>query len=300
MEYITLCNLKENIMAKISVIIPVYNVKKYLRDCLDSVTRQTITDIEIICIDDGSTDGSLDILNEYSIKDERFVILNQPNQGVSVSRNNGLEVANGDYVAFVDSDDYLLNNDYLEKLYNACEKHNADIAVASIIRGNEKKSKYLLNIEKEEVTTDYVEKLNLCDLPNLNYVWNKLYRRKSLLDSKIKFPEGVYYEDIVVTHKYLHCLGKIVTVPKIAYFYRKNTGSIVTIKTTKAMYELKKAETEMYKFLLEHDVDINMLLSHQKKYKVLGLTLYKTITKNKRRKNVLFNLIKWNSIIGEN
>ena len=102
-------------MPKVSVIIPVYNVEKYLRECLDSVVNQTIKDIEIICVNDGSTDGSLDILNEYCSNDDRFVIINQENQGLSVARNNGLNSASGDYIAFIDSDDYLLNNDYLEK-----------------------------------------------------------------------------------------------------------------------------------------------------------------------------------------
>ena len=92
-------------MPKISVIIPIYNVEKYLRQCLDSVVNQTIKDIEIICINDGSTDNSQAILNEYAKKDERFVVINQVNQGLSVARNNGLNSATGKYVAFIDSDD---------------------------------------------------------------------------------------------------------------------------------------------------------------------------------------------------
>ena len=98
-------------MPKISVIIPVYNVEKYLRECLDSLLNQTFKDIEIICVNDGSTDGSLNILNEYASKDSRFIIINQNNQGLSAARNNGLNVAKGDYVAFLDSDDYILNSE---------------------------------------------------------------------------------------------------------------------------------------------------------------------------------------------
>ena len=284
-------------MPKISVIIPVYNVEKYLRDCLDSVVNQTIKDIEIICINDGSTDNSLDILKEYASKDERFVIINQQNSGPSVSRNKGVDLSKGDYIAFVDSDDYLINSDYFEKLYDACERNNADIAVASIIRGNEKKSKYILKIEKEEVETDYVKKLNLCALPDLNHVWNKLYKRKSLLDSGVEFPEGMIYEDVCVTHKYLYYMPKLVSVPDVVYFYRKLHGSLITVKSTKARFDFKKAEASMLEFFLDKGVDINMLEACTKKYKLFGLTLFKTITRNNKRKNILFNLITWNSVL---
>jgi len=284
-------------MLKISVIIPVYNVEKYLPECLDSIIKQTFKDIEIICIDDGSTDGSLNILNEYASKDARFIILNQGNQGVSAARNNGLDIATGKYVAFIDSDDYLISNDYFENLYNACEKYNADISVASIIRGNEKKSEYILKIEKEEVATDYVEKLNLCALPDLNHVWNKLYKRKSLINSGVKFPEGMIYEDVCVTHKYLYYMTKLVSVPDIVYFYRKLNGSLITVNSTKTKCDFKKAEASMFKFFLDKNIDINLLESRTKKYKLFGITFFKTITRNKKRKNILFNSIKWDSFL---
>ena len=94
-------------MCEISVIIPVYNVESYLRQCLDSVVNQTFEDIEIICVDDGSTDGSLDILNKYASSDNRFKIISQPNQGLGTARNNGLKLACGNYIYFLDSDDYI-------------------------------------------------------------------------------------------------------------------------------------------------------------------------------------------------
>lgn len=280
-------------MPKISVIIPVYNVEKYLRDCLDSVVSQTIKDIEIICVNDGSTDGSLDILNEYCSNDDRFVIVNQNNQGLSVARNNGLNSASGDYIAFIDSDDYLLNNDYFEKLYNACEKYSADIAVAGIIRGNNKKTKELLKIEKEEVVTDYVEKLRICDVPDSNYVWNKLYKCKSLISTGITFPVGKYYEDLYYTHKVLFYTGKLVSVPNISIFYRKRQGSIIKTKNPKAEIDMKNGDKEIRLFLEERGIRYSQVGTVTKKYKFCGLTIFKKQQKGDKCKNILLNFFNW-------
>ena len=115
-------------MSKVSVIIPVYNTEKYLKSCLDSVINQTLSDIEIICINDGSTDNSLDILEEYANKDDRIKIINQKNQGVSEARNNGIKLAKSDYFILLDSDDSI-ENTICEKSYNAIVKNNADINI---------------------------------------------------------------------------------------------------------------------------------------------------------------------------
>jgi glycosyltransferase involved in cell wall biosynthesis len=284
-------------MTKISVIIPVYNVEKYLRECLDSVIHQTMKDIEIICVNDGSTDGSSDILNRYSMKDERFKIITQKNLGISVARNKGIESANGDYIAFIDSDDYLLNMDYYEKLYTACEKHNADIAVASIIRGNEKKSGYIYKVEEEKIATDYEKKLKICNIPESNFVWNKLYRRSKLLDSRIRFPEGYLYEDVFVTCKLLFCMDKLVSVPNVVYFYRKRRNSVIKNRSVKAKHDKLIAENEMYSFLKEKNISLKDLDGYTKKIKLFGITVFKTTIKKNIRKNTLLNCIKWQSVI---
>ena len=113
---------------KISIIIPVYNVEKYLRECLNSVVNQTMRDIEIICVNDGSTDGSLDILKEYAKKDDRIIVINQTNGFVESARNNGLKIAKGEYIQFVDSDDYLELN-ACETAYKYALLYNADVVV---------------------------------------------------------------------------------------------------------------------------------------------------------------------------
>lgn len=115
-------------MIKVSIIVPIYNVEKYLKRCLDSLVNQTLNDIEIICINDGSTDGSLEILNEYGRRDDRIVIINQENSGLSATRNKGIDIAKGQFIGFVDSDDWV-SKDYFEKLYNSAIQNEAEIAV---------------------------------------------------------------------------------------------------------------------------------------------------------------------------
>lgn len=110
-------------MVEISVVVPVYNVETYLEECLNSIINQTFSDIEIICINDGSTDSSLDILNDYSKKDDRIKIINQENKGLGATRNKGIDLAKGKYIFFIDSDDYIELNTFFE-LHNVCEKKN--------------------------------------------------------------------------------------------------------------------------------------------------------------------------------
>ena len=114
----------------ISIIIPVYNVSKYLRVCLDSVINQTYKDLEIICINDGSLDNSLDILKEYSNKDNRIIIIDKKNSGVSAARNDGIERSSGEYLFFIDSDDYI-DNDFIEVFYNNAKKNDSDLVILS-------------------------------------------------------------------------------------------------------------------------------------------------------------------------
>ena len=115
-------------MVKISVIVPVYNVEPYLPQCLDSLIEQTFNDIEIICVNDGSTDGSLNVLNHYAAKDSRIKVIDKPNGGVSSARNRGLDAAQGEYISFVDGDDWLKQNAY-EEIISAVDKRNVDMAV---------------------------------------------------------------------------------------------------------------------------------------------------------------------------
>lgn len=112
-------------MTKISAILPVYNVEQYIKDCLDSIINQTMDDIEIICVNDGSLDNSLQVLEEYAQKDARIKIISQENQGQGIARNNGLKIANGEYITFIDPDDWV-DVDMFEKMYNSAKKFDSD------------------------------------------------------------------------------------------------------------------------------------------------------------------------------
>lgn len=206
---------------KISVIVPVFNAEKYLKMCLNSLVSQTLKNIEIICIDDGSTDNSLAILDKFKSKDDRIKIIKQKNYGVSMARNNGISEAQGEYIGFVDADDWV-DKDFFEKLYNAAQKYNADIATAGYYRRGKILRSKKLNYKKEEKITNPTEKIKAVYIPKWNYIWNKIYKRESLLKIDIPFENGRYYEDMIWLVKVIYSLNSLVTVPNIFYHYRKN------------------------------------------------------------------------------
>ena len=276
----------------ISLIVPVYNVEKYLARCLDSLLNQTYKDIEIICINDGSTDSSYDILKEYSEKDERIIILNQANQGISVARNNGLKIASGEYVGYVDSDDWLDLN-FCEKLYNAAKKYDADVAAGGIIKISDKYQRKLLSYQEEKVYDNVHDKFIACDVPDKSYVWNKIYKKSKLIEHDISFIPNVIYEDIVFTPKVLYYTDKLVTVPDTNYYYFRHHRTLVRMKNKKAKSDFMYSKKIIKDFLAERNIDINNYATQTKKYRILGLTVYKIKTKNNKKEHVLLNCIKW-------
>lgn len=213
-------------MQKVSVIVPVYNVDKYLARCLDSLIAQTLEDIEIICVNDGSTDNSEKILAKYAQKDKRIIVINQINSGLSEARNVGVRVAKGEFIGYVDSDDFV-ERDYYEKLFDAVKRNNADIACTCVIRENKKKKKRLIEYKKETVVDTIKEKFELARIPEHCYVWNKIYNRKKLENSGIEFVRGLAYEDTVYTPEVFEFMGKMVIVPNTWYHYWKNSDSII-------------------------------------------------------------------------
>ena len=187
---------------KISVIMPIYNAFDYLKPAIDGVLNQTLTDIELICVDDGSTDNSLSLLKEYQQSDERVRILTENNAGPSMARNKGLARARGKYVIFLDADDFY---DYtlLEKLYNIAEEHTLDIAVCKFDIYNNRKSSFEDNIRSDhgEIFSE-TEVVSKNDYPDVilscttGYVWNKLFRREFILEKELSFdPDLKVFED---------------------------------------------------------------------------------------------------------
>lgn len=192
----------------VSVIVPVYNVEKFLCRCLSSIINQSLKNIEIICINDGSTDKSAKILKEFGHKDERIIVINQKNQGISATRNNGIKMAQGEFISFIDSDDWIDTN-FLEKLYNAAKENHCDIACGGIIRLHKFNKKIFLKHDKQIISENLQEKLELCDVPDKSYVWNKIYKASELKRTDLKFNVGMIYEDVIFTPQVLFKLKKI-------------------------------------------------------------------------------------------
>lgn len=279
-------------MPKISAIVPVYNVEEYLSRCLDSLIEQTLQDIEIICVNDGSTDNCAQILEEYSNKDERIKVVTQKNMGISIARNEGVKISTGEYISFIDSDDWV-DKDFYEKLYNAALETNADVAAAGIYRISKKYKYKILKFKKSTYTQDFTEKLQLCDIPDSCFVWNKLYKKEALLNSDLKFVPGVVYEDILYTPQVLFYTKGLVTVPDTYYYYFRHKNTIVTQNNSKAKQDRENSVKKLKAFLLERNIDVSKWETKVKKFRLFGLTLFKIITKGEEVKYVLFNSIIW-------
>ena len=220
-------------MPAVSVIIPVYNVEKYLRECLDSVCSQTLEDIEIICVNDGSSDGSMDILKEYESNDSRISIISQENKGLSAARNSGLDKASGDYVYFIDSDDYI-ELDALEKLYNICKEKSLDCVIFKLINFDDD--------TKEKFQTKYYDMEFLRDAVGDNVFSNediskdifhiavsipgKFFRRDLIED--MRFEEGLIFEDNPFFVEVLLKSKRLLFLDEYLYNRRVRQDSIIT------------------------------------------------------------------------
>ena len=279
-------------MAKVSVIVPIYNNEKYLKECLDSICNQTLDDIEIICVNDGSEDNSLKILEEYKQKDNRIILLNQDNLGVSAARNNGIKIATGEYIGFVDSDDYI-DNDFYEKLYNSAIQNNSDMAVAGILRFNGMRRKYMLTFNDEILESNLNKKMELCKIPCQSYTVNKIYKRNLLLEHNLFFKEGVYYEDVRFIMRVIYFLKNIVTVPDTYYNYRKNYNSTVKTISDKKNQDMLDAKKDILVFAKEHNIEFKhsprSYITKMTKYNFLGLTLMKVEEYETMKKYYLFS-----------
>lgn len=229
---------------KVSVIIPVYNVEKYLNECINSVVNQTYKNLEIILIDDGSPDNCPIMCDEWATKDERIKVFHQQNGGLSVARNNGIEYSTGDYLCFLDSDDYIAENS-VERAITCIEENDADIVCFGVFRVNEF-GKILESTEKiEEKTISYNQAL--LDLANgkiHDYPVNKLYKRKVF--ENVRYPAGRVFEDIATTYKTFLNSKKIYYLPQELYFYRKRERSIVSHMTNSSLNDLFDIRKQRY------------------------------------------------------
>jgi glycosyltransferase involved in cell wall biosynthesis len=216
-------------MPKISVIIPVYNTEKYLSQCLDSVLTQTFQDFEVICVNDGSPDNSATILEEYAKKDKRIRNSTQNNQGLSMARNNGMEQARGEYICFLDSDDFY-DKDFLSALYTKAVETSADIVMTNTRYVNENDSTPT-NLATQ-MLDQFADRIKI--LPH-GGVWDKIYKATLLKERHLRFPAGLYFEDNIFTVQALFYAAKMVVIDGPCYNYVSNDNGIThdTQKETK-------------------------------------------------------------------
>lgn len=222
----------------ISIIVPVYNVEKYLNKCVDSILDQTYTNFELILIDDGSPDNCGKICDEYSKKDKRVRVIHKENKGLSDSRNIGMMNAKGKYINFVDSDDYL-NKNMIKDLYNLLIKNNADISICAyeLLNENEKPKLKLNGKEHIFSSSEAIQELLMSKILT-SHCWNKLYKRE--LWKEIQFPVGKKFEDIAVMHLVFEKARKIVYKNKVEYYYLRRNDSIMKTIDEKLVNDLRE------------------------------------------------------------
>lgn len=207
---------------RVSIIIPVFNSSKYLAECLQSILSQSFEDFEAICINDGSTDNSLEILKQFQNKDSRIKIINQENQGVSTARNEGLKIAQGKYVGFVDSDD-TIEKDFFAKLYQSAEKNQAD-AVYSKFSSAQNFPFINETLNDDEISITLLPLFFKGD--EFNSIWNKIFRNKIIKDFQINFPvETALGEDAQFNIAFLMQSKKIAFLDYSGYYYHQVDGS---------------------------------------------------------------------------
>jgi glycosyltransferase involved in cell wall biosynthesis len=234
-------------LPKISIIVPVYNVEKYVAKCIESIINQTYKNLEIIIVDDGSTDKSSDICENYLKKDNRIKLIHQENQRLSVARNNALAVANGDYIGFVDSDDWIAQDMYYT-LYNNAVEYNADISMCNFyyVSVSGEKTPYSSENSGIKILEGVYKIAHNIRLPN-NYVWNRLYKRSLFND--IRFPERKIFEDTFIMHKLIDAANKVVLSSECKYYYLRRESSITLSKFTLEQMDHLDAYIERHDYI---------------------------------------------------
>jgi len=228
-------------MPKVSVIVPIYNVEKYLEKCINSLLSQTLEDIQIILVNDGSKDNSGNIAREYEKNNKnRIIYVEKENGGLSDARNYGLKYATGDFVAFLDSDDYIEKNAY-EEMYNKAIEENADYVECDFIWEFPNK----IRVDKQYPYKNKKEMLSFVRV----VAWNKLIKRQLIIDNNLEFPKGLRYEDVEFTYKLIPFVNKFAYVDKPFIHYVQREGSIANVQNerTAEIFTVLDNVIEFYK-----------------------------------------------------
>lgn len=285
----------------VSVIIPVFNKEKYLDDCLTSVLKQTLKDIEIICINDGSTDNSQTILENYSMKDSRIKILKQNNQGPGSARNEGLKIANGEYIFFLDADDWIELNT-LEKVYDNAKENNSELVLFNAIEHlpENKFRKRIYYPQDINGTFNYHDKKDIV-MNNYLIVCTKLHKNDFIKENQIQFSDTGLFEDVYFHIKSMIRAEKVSYLNEIFYNYRRtetNTRQSKSLQNNKN-YEFLHILDEIKKLLTQEQIYGQL----EENYINFKLTELKNLFENNEDKKEFYVLLKNDfnkNIINEN
>lgn len=283
----------------ISIIIPVYKVEKYLEKCIESVLKQTYTNLQIILVDDGSPDNCGKICDEYAKKDPRIEVIHKVNGGLSDARNVGIAKAKGKYIGFVDSDDYI-KEDMYEILINLIKEYDADVSICNlydVIDGKE----YIRNNEDgiQEYSRLEILKEVLLDKNIQSYAWNKLYKKK--LFDEIKYPIGKKYEDIGTTFYVFEKCNKIVVTSEPEYYYLKRSDSLVNNVTESTVLDYTDIIIQRYLYTQKNIEKLRKynnyylaktLITAHNDIELLGSISEKMQEKYKELYNLVYNIMK--------
>lgn len=239
----------------ISVVIPVYNVEKYIVRCVDSILSQSYTDFELIIVDDESPDHSISLIKN-KFQDDRIKILHKKNGGLSDARNYGLEHSNGDYVWFVDSDDYINDKDALSKLEKTITKHNLSLEIiifnAEVIYDYSERQNTTIENVKENTAVltgyEYIEKTKTFPYN----AWTQCYKRDFLLDNNFRFPVGLYFEDIFLNLDVYKKSKKVIGLKEVLYAYFKRKNSITSMKTNENHFISQAKVLQKFNLFIKH------------------------------------------------
>lgn len=271
---------------KVSIIVPVYNVSNYLPSCLDTLINQTYRNIEIILIDDNSTDNSLEICNKYKEKDPRIIVIHKENGGAASARNYGLNIYTGEYVSFVDSDDYIELN-YIEKLVSMLEKYNADISVCSFFDVKN------TNVKAFDYHCDVIEYddegflKRFLDDWTCGLLWNKIF--KSGVVKNIRMKEGHKIDDEFFTYKLIMNSKKVVLFNNPLYYYRQRMDSVMNLEKNQVLLLDDRLEylEERYKTIKKNYENLSNIYFVDYLYTVIRNKKKFNINQNKKIKKFL-------------
>lgn len=243
----------------ISIVVPIYNVDRYLEKCIDSIVKQTYTNLEIILVDDGSTDSCPEICDKYKEKDSRIIVIHKKNGGLSDARNSGILIAKGKYICFIDSDDCVALN-YVERLYEKILTKKCDIAVCSYDKVYDTVETFKQIHTGSEIIFDNIEAIKdlfECDSFMGPMAWNKMYLTSLFRNHEILYPYGKINEDNFTTYKLFFHSKRIVYFDESLYFYMQRTDSITGLEFNEKRLDILQCLDETSLFLKSNEIDLS-------------------------------------------